>query len=109
MSTKSVTTAVARLRRQQEARAEAERREAEERQAVLLALGEVLEAAATSPRSKWHAFRERPLADLLVAVGLVAEGGDESEGDDEAPADGTDVAEDGDSAAPDQPHGEPWG
>ncbi|AIT62229.1 hypothetical protein [Corynebacterium doosanense] len=71
MATKQkVNAAVKRLRDQQQALADAQRREDEERQAVLVALGEVLEAAATSPRSRWHGFRDRPLRDLLVEAGL---------------------------------------
>lgn len=108
MSKKAVVTAVARLRRQQEAREEAERREAEERRGMLLALGEVLEAAAVSPRSRWHAYRERPLTELLVAVGL-EEARDESGGDDGAPADDASASEDAGLGEPDEPHGAPWG
>ncbi|WKD56897.1 hypothetical protein CAPI_01615 [Corynebacterium capitovis DSM 44611] len=115
MSKSSVSTAVARLRKQQEAREEAERREAEERREMLLALGEVLEASSVSPRSRWHAYRERPLAELLVAVGL-EEGGasdsasdEQSGGDDGAPANDVSASEDGGLGEPDQPHGAPWG
>ncbi|WP_165165427.1 hypothetical protein [Corynebacterium qintianiae] len=106
---KNVSTAVARLRKQQEARAEAERREAEERQTMLVALGEVLEAAATSPRSRWHAYRERPLADLLVAVGLEEARDEQSGGDDGAPGDDASASEGVGLGEPDQPHGAPWG
>lgn len=107
MATKQkINTAVRRLRDQQQAREEAERREDEERQAVLVALGKVVEAAATSPRSRWRDFRDRPLRDLLVEVGLEEA---EEQGSSEEAADSPAEVEAGDESVQSEAGASDWG
>ncbi|RAV34767.1 hypothetical protein [Corynebacterium heidelbergense] len=66
-----VETAVRRMAAVQKEREAAVQRERELRAQLVTAVGEAVVSAVEKPRSRWAAFRTKPLDDLLVEIGLV--------------------------------------
>lgn len=87
MATKAqVEKALKLIEQQREAAAAAAAAEQQAQDELHTKLGEVLVAAAQKPRSKWYAYRDEPLTELLAELGLI---------DAEKAADKADSAESG--------------
>lgn len=65
-----IEIALERIEAEKKAREEAKRREKEQQDKLLVELGRVLLDTAAKPESEWVEYRNRPVTELLEALGL---------------------------------------
>lgn len=98
MATKAqIEKALKLIEQQREAAEAAAAAEQQAQDELQMKLGEVLVAAAQKPRSKWYAYRDEPLTELLAELGLIDADKAEDKADSDAAAEDKSAADSAES------------